>query len=469
MQAASGAAFLVFFAALAARGAGDAPLAAALSLALCLLLAAQLALWPAARLAEAARRNVIPLAAALVFIAWSLAGAWIGGPETPAFWRALWHPLWAEFGQSHGALSISPYRTVEGVAAFLAPCAAFALGALNVQSRQERDMTGRLLAALAIGFAVYSLALLIQGAGLRGGRLMATLGSPNAAATTLGVLAMFMAALVVRGARGRLGNPPPRASHPLAAWLAIVQGAPITFAALILVVACALLTGSRAGLLVFAGAFFILVALVRAPAGGQDDESRSISAFVILGGLALLLFVLGGGFVLSRFSDIDIDSETRRVMIETHWRAFLERPILGHGLNTFHELNAHYADPANWDTLRPIGSAHNIVVQLLEEVGLIGALVFSVMVAPPLWRALMIAWRDRPGAEWAAATVAAAALVLGHGMVDFGLQVPALAALFAYALGAYSNGDAKAPARAPAVIEDGETQSGFRFRTLEER
>ena len=152
----------------------------------------------------------------------------------------------------------------------------------------------------------------------------------------------------------------------------------------------------------------------------------------------LLLLLLGGGDVFSRFGEVDADSAARRIMIETHWLAFLDRPWLGHGLNTFHELNAHYGDPANWAALESIGSAHNIFVQLLEETGVVGAALFVLMLAPPLWRALRIAWTDRSGAEWAAATVSAALLCFGHGAVDFGLQVPALSALLAYALGAFS-------------------------------
>ncbi len=473
-RAAGAVVFTLFFAALVSRGASEAPLAAGFAFVLCVLLAIEVAIWPSARLAAALRQNWITLLAAIAFVGWSLSAASIGPPTTPAPWRALWHPLWAEFGFAHGAVSISPYRTIEGVAAFLAPAAAFALGALNVQSRDDRDWTGRFVAALAICFAFFSLALLVQGAGLRGGRLMSRLGSPNAAATIFGVFALFMSALVVRGARGRLGDAPaPRTpNHPLLAWLAIVQGAPITFAALVLVGASALLTGSRAGLLVSAGALLVFIALLRAPAtAGDGRDSRSVSVTVMLGAVALLLFLLGGGDVIGRIGAIDGDSAARRIIIETHWQAFLDRPLLGHGLNTFHELNVHYARPENWPSLRPIGSAHNIFVQLLEETGLVGAVLFTLMLAPPLWRALKIAWLDRSGAEWAAASIGGAVLCFGHGAVDFGLQVPALAAIFAYTLGAFSrieSAQARTPIARRLAGQPEPKDAAFRFRNLKQ-
>jgi hypothetical protein len=53
------------------------------------------------------------------------------------------------------------------------------------------------------------------------------------------------------------------------------------------------------------------------------------------------------------------------------------------------------------------------------------------------------------GAEWAAAAVAAFAFAFAHGLVDFGLQVPATGALLAYALGGFA-GAAETPAAAEA-------------------
>jgi O-antigen ligase len=428
-------------AALWAGGAGEAAPAAAFGAALAVLLAAEVALLPASRLAEAARLHLLPLTAALAFAAWTATTAWLSDAGSAPDWRrALWHPLWREFDASRGAISISPYRTWEGLAAFAGPAAAFALGALNTQDRRERDWTGRLMTALGIALAGSGL---LQFAAERGAgefRLMAGLGSANAAATLFGALALFMSALLIRGVRNRLsGARPAKDSLPPHPLLAPLQTSPVTLAAFALTMACVLLTGSRAGLIALIGAFALLFVYTRAGASAAAPERNRVhAAFGALAALAAVLLLLGGQLLIDRLGSIRVDAETRQIMIDTHWRAFLDRPVLGHGLNTFHEINAHYSNPDNWAALRQIGAAHNVFVQMLEETGLIGGLLFALMLGPPLWRASILALTDRSGAEWAAAACAAFAFALAHGAVDFGLQVPAIAALLAYALGAFS-------------------------------
>jgi O-antigen ligase len=126
------------------------------------------------------------------------------------------------------------------------------------------------------------------------------------------------------------------------------------------------------------------------------------------------------------------------MLFETHWQAFLDRPWLGHGLGTFHAINAYYATPENWRAVLTVGAAHNVVLQSLEESGLIGFALLSVMVLMPVTRAFRAAITGRSGQAWSSLAVATTVLVYVHGMVDFGLNVPGIAALFAFMLGAYS-------------------------------
>jgi hypothetical protein len=58
------------------------------------------------------------------------------------------------------------------------------------------------------------------------------------------------------------------------------------------------------------------------------------------------------------------------------------------------------------------------------------------MLAPLMARALRRLARGEGGVEWAAAALAMSALLLLHGLVDFALQVPAIAAFYAFMLGA---------------------------------
>src|SRR5690606_26547119 len=129
--------------------------------------------------------------------------------------------------------------------------------------------------------------------------------------------------------------------------------------------------------------------------------------------------------MVDRFTNTAGAVRSRTELIEPHWQAFLDRPVLGNGLNTYHELNVMAATPENWASLSYAGAAHNIYVQALEEVGIVGVALMTLMLAPPILRALRRALFGSTGVEWAAAACAVTALFFLHGAVDFELQIPA--------------------------------------------
>lgn len=383
-------------------------------------------------------RHWLPILAAICFITYTTATAWIATDDFAPLCE-YWHPFWGQFGFDHGAISISPYRTLEGVAALFAPLAAFALGALTIHTREDRRSLSTLVLIFAALFGALSFYWLLTGADTR---LEAQFGSANAAATTFGVFALLLAARLVRATRKPsdyvLSQPPQL--RPLLLPLT----APFTFVVLALTLACLLLTGSRAGILATAAAFAIFGVLVWAPwrrATGAAQLSRGAIFAVAI--LAAVLIVSGGQMLFSRLLHVGADASVRATLLDMHWQIFLQRPLLGHGLNTFHELNAHYLTIATWRDAGDVGSVHNIYVQALEEVGIIGFVLLTLMLAPTMLRAGISAATKSSGSEWAAAAFAAATLALIHGVVDFGLQTPAIAALIMFCLGAFANGAAK--------------------------
>lgn len=380
----------------------------------------------------------LPILAAICFVTYAMASVWIA-PTGESPFESAWHPLWRQFGFDHGAISIAPYRTIEGVAGLFAPLAAFGLGALTVQSREDRRALSTLIMIAAALFGLLALYWLLTGADTR---LEAQFGSANAAATTFGVFALLLAARLVRVSRRPnervLAQVPPQMRA-----FALPLIAPITFCVLALTLACLLLTGSRAGVVATAAAFAIFGVLVWAPwrrAAGAVELSRS--AMIAVGVLTLVLLASGGQILFSRILQVGDDANVRATLLEMHWGIFLERPLLGHGVNTFHELNAHALTLATWRDAGEVGSAHNIYVQALEESGVIGFVLLTLMLAPIVARAGWVAATKRSGSEWAAAAFAGAALALIHGVVDFGLQTPAIAALILFSLGAFASGGA---------------------------
>jgi O-antigen ligase len=424
------AALAVILAGLLAEGANSPGAAAFFSAALLVTAFAAVALSPSAAVRHALRANALSIAAAAAFIALAVVTA-LPLPSADLAAR-FGHPEAARLGWSSPAMSLAPGSTIEGVVIFLGPAAAFLLGAL-ARSTGSRAQVAAWLCALAIGFAIYALQLFAAGISQGGGRLDAHLGTANAAAATFGALALFALAAAIDKTLAASAD----ASAPQRLkWLLAPTRAPLAVAAFALCIACALLTVSRGGLAATGLACAIFVGLLALRASGRA-RLFMLGPAAAFATVAVVMMSLGADSVLGRLSDVGEALQGRQELLAPHWSAFLASPFWGNGLNTFHELNAMASTPENWDSLRFVGAAHNIYVQALEETGVIGLALFALMLAPPLWHALTRALYVSPTPHWGAALYSVGMLFLVHGVMDFDLQIPAIAALFAFCLGAF--------------------------------
>ncbi len=407
--------------------------AALLGCALSALLGIAIALHPQDRLVAVVRANRLALAGAFAFLVVTLAtAALLPADLAPSWLRALWHPRWHDAEDVRGALSMAPLRTLKGLAVFAAPAAAFMLGALNAQDRRTRDETGRLYVAL--GFVLALLALT--------GRGPNALLSSGATATLFGVLFLLISAMAARGARGRLTGPvlaPLSASQsPLAR---LVVNAPASLLGLALCLTLVLRTGSPTAIMALALSALLLCAVTligaRAQLGALRNLDGAFIVFTVIAALAGLLITLGADAALAAFTGAEGEAGRRAAALDAQWRLFLDRPLLGHGLNTHGVASAPLE-----------GAARNVFVQLLVETGLVGMGLIMVMVGAPLARALGVALNGRAGVEWSAASFAALLFAALTGILDFGVQAAALSAMLAYGVGAFSGA-----ARVQAVVE----------------
>src|SRR5262249_3969046 len=118
---------------------------------------------------------------------------------------------------------------------------------------------------------------------------------------------------------------------------------------------------------------------------------------------------------------------------------------IGHGYGTF-ELAFHaYGDGTltlNWDR------GHNEYLETAFELGIPAAAVLTAAVAYVGLTCLIGAWRRRRDALYPALGAAATVLVGAHAVVDFSLQMPAVAAFYATMLGlAYAQSWRTSPTR----------------------
>lgn len=443
VNAAALAVLIVLFLALLLNGANSAAGAALLSIGALAGLAIATLAAPRSALKGLAAANWLSITAALAFLALALLTT-----LPNLIWPERTNSLWTMLGDGHWPASISPYRTLEGAASLLSAFAAYALGALLSPDSKARDWAGRWLVIFAIVYAFVGLYLFFATAGANGARLDVGVSSANAAAALFGVLALVAMALLVRAGRGRLGGDVETSLPSGWGWAGFALKAPMSFAAMLLLFACLLLTASRGGLVATLAGILIFAAAIAT----QSVKNAGARGGILLAPIAIiaatfaLLFARGGEDVMQRFALAAEDLEVRRALADAHWSFVTERPLFGYGLNTYHELNALAATPENWRALRAPGSTHNIFIQVLEETGAAGLGLWALMLATPIFRAISRIAGRRSGAEWAAAAFAATALLLLHGVVDFTLQVPAIAALYAFILGmTVGRGERRAP------------------------
>lgn len=192
------------------------------------------------------------------------------------------------------------------------------------------------------------------------------------------------------------------------------------------------LTGSRNGMGVALVSMTVLIwARTRLPDSNLPHFFTRITLPLFLAGLALSIALLVKPSGFGRFGAVaeDVRFPVYRALIE----AIADRPWLGQGGGSFqHTFRAYLPAQAN---VAEWVQAHNSYLENIFEFGLPAALLFFaalLMIGLRLLRGVLTRKRNQSLPAFAFACFVAAAL---HAMFDFGMQVPAIAALFAVITG----------------------------------
>jgi O-antigen ligase len=374
-----------------------------------------------------------------------LAGALIGGALGWAWVQtvpssSLAHPVWswaAEIGTgARPRPSVDPAAGREAILRFLNYVGVFWL---CFALARERTDARRLLSAIltiAVAYAVWG--LVRHFAGIEhlfwhvrspyGDSLSATFVNRNHAATYLNIGVIIAATLLWERLRWSLST------RPSGAWVAALgelmeRSGLLVMGALCLVVA-SLLTGSRGGLLSLGVglATVLCLGLSSARAGGRT--------VAIAAGLAVLtalgLLRLGGEVTLERLARIDqelsLARETRLALWQNCLELVRERPLMGHGYGTFEQLFQLTRDARFeriWD------AAHNTYLEHAVELGLPATFALYGAMAVLVGCCARGAVRRCRDQALPLAAVGVSALVASHALVDFSLQIPAVAITYA--------------------------------------
>jgi O-antigen ligase len=391
---------------------------------LALLVGVLCATWPLARRGDA---DLLPIPVsyfAVPGVLFGMALLWGFVQTLSTMPEALQHPIWSQtaraLGQSvEGRIGLDPLAAESRLMRLVAYAGIFWLAAQHAASGRRARALVDACAVFGAVYAAYGLALFLSDSETILGyekwayrdSLTSTFVNRNHFATFAGICAICAASALAQ----RLGG-------GSSAWVRITQGDALVYAvAVAILLVATVATASRAGVASVAigfAAWFVAradVALVR----------RAAALAIVATGVAGALFVV---FDWRDESTLVGDVSMRLHVYEISVAAIETRPWLGYGFGSF---------PAVFAALRTPGiaqvwnEAHNVYLELAIELGVPAGLAF---LASLFWIVVICA-RARASSA-ACVALAAAATIAVHSTVDFSVQMPAVAALWAALLGA---------------------------------
>jgi O-antigen ligase len=398
-------------------------------------------------------QSILEAGAGLLFVVWAVIA--FRNRNLTITWNPLCWPLLGllAIGLGQLAFRITPYPFLTRVELLklIAFILVFFLSTQVFRERQDLNSLAWLLMLLCFGVSLFGIVQRFTSDGTIYWFQKLTLGGdPFGPFVNRNHFAGFaeltvpvgLALMIFRGLR--------RDMFPLASLLTIVP------------VGALILSGSRGGIVGFAFQLVVLGLMARSRKRGIEAPRLAVLALVGFAAIALIGW-LGASKVIERFSTLhagDITLSRRATMVRGASHVFFSHPIAGCGLGS---LVAVYPRFETFYDGLVIDHVHNDYMELLAEMGLLGALCGGAF----LW----ILFRDAKKcfaaeqghfsrAIHAAAITAICGLLL-HSLVDFNLHIPSNVLLFLL--------QAHLATVAPLPSEGGKTRRRVRTRERGER
>jgi O-antigen ligase len=330
-------------------------------------------------------------------------------------------------------ISVSPELTWLSLLSLLPPIAIF-LATLLLPYRERRWLS---LIVLAIGILSVFVGFIQVAQGPQSPLRLFEFTNPTEAvgffanrnhfAALIYVLTLFAAAWGINAAVRERS----RTRYDTASILAFIG----CFTLLVVLLAGEAMARSRAGL------GLTIVGLFGAYALGASDRrmATGVTANKLLFGAMALAIVFSVQTVLYRILErfgVDALQDDRPLMVQNTIEAARAYMPLGSGMGTFVPVYAMFEKEPSFSFAN---RAHNDVLEVWLETGVVGPILIGLFVVWLLWRAVKI-WRSAPpfGAreiDWSLARAATVilALVLAHSFVDYPLRTGAMMVVVAFA------------------------------------
>lgn len=401
-----------------------------------LLIGWSLAVWRGASVTISPSKIAGPFALYLGVCLW-IAFQWL-----PGLWA---DPIWAEASAAlgtalPGGISVNPDATLTGLMHLLSYGAVFWLSLqLNAKAERAHFSLGA-VAAIGAAYALYGLIVWVTGNDwilfyrkwAYHDALASTFVNRNSFATFMGLCLLAGFSLFLKRIEPVLGVKRQWRQKTVLILESLSSGATVWLAGSVLAVALALLlTGSRGG---FISSLAGLLVLALAHARGMLSRRTILPALALGAAFFTIIFLAGGGKVVDRYEAGGAELGNREEIYLLTLDAIEASPWAGSGFGTFPDVISAFQPKT--PQLEPVwDKAHNTYLENALELGIPAAIALNaaiLLLAGIALRGVQMRKRD-----WAIAGIGVAATVLVglHALVDFSLQIPAVAMLYAFMLG----------------------------------
>lgn len=410
-----------------------------------------LILFEAGMLATGARHAVAPRRLWWAFLLGTMIVLWIvfqlsglapQGWNNP-FWQLAADVLGRVPGAEpvSGSISVTPDAGVRGLVVFATNAIAFYLALQLCRDGRRADVLLRALVAIAVGYAVFGLAqlalspetLLWFERQAYVGQVTSTFVNKNSYATYAGIgLVATVGLLIDVYRRAEIRRSLPMAMRATAIVDVTLKKALWILAAVGVIGIALVLTISRAGFIASMAGLAALILLML-----TSMRRRWMIVALALPVLCVLFAAMVAfGDDLGRRFDLQGADDPRWGVVTRALEAIRDAPYTGFGYGSFDRMFSVYRGAEAFSPWHHWDKAHNSYIELVFELGIPAGAALFVLVGALLATVLAnVLQRDRPHMISFVA-LAASATVLFHAMVDFSLQIQAVAITYWAIVGA---------------------------------
>ena len=383
-----------------------------------------------------------PVLIYLIVCLWALI-QW--SPLTPSLFA---DPIWRSTSellsiplQSH--ISVNPDATIAGLVNLLLYGSVFWLAFQTTQSSDRAWAAIRAIAYIGCAYAIYGIVIYVVGnewvviypKTSYLDSLTSTFVNRNSYATYAGLTLLCSTALLLDHMKPYFAL-----KHPIRAKLVIlveelVSKSALKTLAVLSIAISLLLSASRAG--IFSSGVGLIVLILIFLSQKRLEVRHLICAALVSAILASTLFAVSGNSLSKRMSSDDVDTSFtfRNYMYGLTWDAIKASPLKGTGLGTYADVIPAYKEDRPGAPVERWDKAHNTYLENALELGLPAATMLNLSIFMVALIAAGGISRRRRDKLIPALGVCATVLVALHSLVDFSLQIPAVAILYACIMG----------------------------------